>query len=105
WYDPQDLRYRFPHVLTVLPPPFEWCAIPAGEVTLVENNYDDSYIKKGESQTFPVAAFAMAKYPVTNAQYRVFWEAGGYDERKWWTDEGWKEREKNSWTQPRYWDD
>ncbi|PJF40648.1 MAG: hypothetical protein CUN54_04565, partial [Phototrophicales bacterium] len=33
WYDPQDLRYRFPHVLTVLPPPFEWCAIPAGEVT------------------------------------------------------------------------
>jgi len=33
--------------------------------------------------------FFIGKYPVTNAEYRRFVEAGGYDERRWWSDEGW----------------
>jgi len=44
-------------------------------------------------------------YPVTNAQYRRFVEAGGYEERAYWSDEGWRVKRKNKWTEPRYWRD
>ena len=51
-----------------LPEPFEWCAIPSGTVTLSE----------GERQTVEtVAPFYIAKYPITNAQFRVFAKATG----------------------------
>ncbi len=33
--------------------------------------------------------FAMAKYPVTNVQYRRFMDAKGYEQRELWSDEGW----------------
>ncbi len=51
--------------------------------------------------------FAIARYPVTNAQFRYFYEDGGYT-RKWqrcWTLEGWNYRDSNDWTEPRYWND
>ena len=77
----------------ILPQPFKWIAIP-------NKNY------------------SIAKYPITNAQFAKFVEAGGYDERKWWTEQGWKHREDNlhydwkssewkpsgqPWTQPYFW--
>lgn len=33
--------------------------------------------------------YAIGKYPVTNRQYRRFVEAGGYERRELWSDEGW----------------
>ncbi|MCU0497416.1 MAG: formylglycine-generating enzyme family protein [Anaerolineae bacterium] len=47
--------------------------------------------------------YHMAKYPVTNAQYAVFINEGGYQEEKWWTKQGWKARKSENWTAPRYW--
>lgn len=47
----------------------------------------------------------MAKYPLTNAQYRLFVDAGGYHEKRWWTETGWRQREVERWTKPRYWHD
>lgn len=69
-----------PDVSLILPPPFDWCRIPAGPVTLVVGGY----VPEG-GQTFAVQAFAMAKYPITNAQFDVFVEANdGYCNPKWW---------------------
>jgi hypothetical protein len=45
---------------------------------------------------------SIARYPVTNAQYRFFVKEGGYQERRYWTDDGWKEKEREGWTEPRY---
>jgi formylglycine-generating enzyme required for sulfatase activity len=57
----------------MLPPPFAWCAIPAGTVTLEHGG------------TFEVAAFDMARYPLTNAQFQVFIaHADGYSNVAWW---------------------
>jgi formylglycine-generating enzyme required for sulfatase activity len=42
---------------------------------------------------------------VSNAQFRFFVEDGGYTE-KWrdcWTDEGWEVRQREGWTEPRFW--
>jgi formylglycine-generating enzyme required for sulfatase activity len=78
----------------LLPAPFDWCEIPAGKVTLIPGDSDkeNSYLKS--NTTFDVPAFAIAKYPVTNAQFAKFIEAGGYKTRKWWTADGWMTREK-----------
>jgi hypothetical protein len=61
-------------ILDLLPPPFEWCAIPAGRVT-IENN----------AGTFDVQPFKMAKYPTTYAQFQVFIDASdGFKDSRWW---------------------
>jgi len=88
-------------VYAILPAPFAWIDISAGKVTLEAGGY----VPEG-GQTFDVPAFSIAKYPVTNAQYRVFVDkANGYMQRQWWTDAGWALRESEKWTQPRYWTD
>jgi len=33
--------------------------------------------------------FSISKYPVTNAQFRRFWEAKGYEQEEFWTPQGW----------------
>lgn len=94
-------------VYDILPAPFEWVDIPAGPVTLV-NDWDDNekvYLKKGQPQTVNVPAFSIAKYPVTNDQFRKFIDAGGYKQQKWWTPDGWQVREKEKWVEPRFWTD
>lgn len=80
----------------LLPAPFETCLIPAGEVTLRKG----AYLKK--PTTFTLPTFAMAKYPITNAQYRQFIRAGGYRKAEWWTAAGWQLCQKQGWTAPRY---
>jgi formylglycine-generating enzyme required for sulfatase activity len=90
--DSENLRERFlqpappppkpirPRSIDLLPAPFAWVEIP----------------KKG---------YSIAKYPVTNAQFAKFIEAGGYGERKWWTVAGWEQRKQDNWTEPRFWQD
>jgi formylglycine-generating enzyme required for sulfatase activity len=73
--------------------------IPAGDIKLTKGGYLKS------DQTFQVPAFAIAKYPVTNAQYAKFIAARGYYEPRWWTNTGWREREQKTWTHPLYWTD
>jgi formylglycine-generating enzyme required for sulfatase activity len=104
--DTENLRERFKpepppkkkpsisRVPEILPPPFEWVEIPAGRVE-IEGGYG----------MFDVPAFMIAKYPITNAQYAKFIEAGGYRQKKWWTAAGWEAREGEKWTEPRYWKD
>lgn len=63
-------------ILDILPPPFEWCDIPAGRVTLEE-----------VAGTFDVKPFKMAKYPITYAQYQVFMDAkDGFSANRWWSE-------------------
>jgi formylglycine-generating enzyme required for sulfatase activity len=109
-------------VLSILPGPFAWCEIPAGSVTLIPDDADkrESYLKANTAFNLP--AFMIAKYPTTHAQFARFIAAGGYDERRWWTDAGWEaklqglepfrdghqwktRRTDQPWTQPRYWHD
>jgi iron(II)-dependent oxidoreductase len=47
--------------------------------------------------------FHIARTPVTNAEYRVFVEAGGYSRREWWSDEGWTWRSGEGLVAPKYW--
>jgi ergothioneine biosynthesis protein EgtB len=50
-----------------------------------------------------VAAFAIDRWPVTNAEYERFVETGGYRDRSLWSEEGWRWREQSAVEQPLYW--
>lgn len=72
----------------VLPAPFDWCYIPEGQVTFEpeDGSDDDFYAKKRMTVNAP--AFWMAKYPITNKQYREFVTETGnkpyyWDDNKW----------------------
>ncbi|MDX2076673.1 MAG: SUMF1/EgtB/PvdO family nonheme iron enzyme [bacterium] len=71
-----------------MPKPFSWIDIPEGKVTILDS-LKSGYLK--EDTTFNVSAFQIAKYPVTNAQYQLFLDAGGYKTIRWWTKAGFDE--------------
>jgi formylglycine-generating enzyme required for sulfatase activity len=79
----------------VLPQPFDWCYVHSGKVTV---EFSDT-----EKQEFDVSTFYIAKYPVTNAQFAKFIEAGGYTNSDYWTQRGWWYRNNESWLEPRFW--
>jgi formylglycine-generating enzyme required for sulfatase activity len=47
-------------------------------------------------------AFSIARSPVTWGRYLPFIEAGGYDEPRWWTPEGWAWRRRQNLGRPRH---
>jgi len=56
-----------------------------------------------EAHTVVVPAFAIDKYKVTNAQYVEFMQAGGYENREWWTAPDWDWKSVNNVTHPAFW--
>jgi iron(II)-dependent oxidoreductase len=51
-----------------------------------------------------VAPFRIARAPVTNQEYAAFVEAGGYREKRFWSEEGWRWREQAQAERPVYWE-
>lgn len=73
----------------------EMVRIPAGKFL---------YSDKDQTQEIR-QPFEIAKYPVTNAQFKNFIRAEGYSTERWWSKEGWQVCQQKRWTEPRYWDD
>jgi formylglycine-generating enzyme required for sulfatase activity len=46
--------------------------------------------------------FEIGKYPVTNREFKVFVEAGGYNYKEFWTSESWTWKDKNKIVEPRF---
>ena len=65
---------------SILRPPFEWCYVQGGDVIL-EDATRDGGIKGG---VFQIGDFAIAKYPITNAQYETFLkQQDGFSKTQW----------------------
>jgi hypothetical protein len=79
--DPRDPQWREQGLIEV----------PAGQYTYKEG-----------LQTIE-QPFLIGRYPVTNSQFALFIEEGGYQERQWWSDAGWTWCEEGAVTEPRYW--
>ncbi len=96
-----------------------WCPIDAGPFwygPYDESNREDTSEERNRplrQVTLPYT-YRVGRYPVTNAEYRRFVEAGGYQQQQWWTANGWAYLQPGSrrWdesnetriTLPRYWD-
>jgi formylglycine-generating enzyme required for sulfatase activity len=48
---------------------------------------DSEYEREGPAYTVELAPFQIGKFPVTNAEYKLFIEAGGYEDEQWWDTE------------------
>ena len=77
------------------------CEIPAGSHRLGENLRPLS----SPAHSVMLAAFAIAEYAVTNAQFRAFMADGGYDNAELWTAMGWRWLKARSQTAPAFMDD
>ena len=78
------------------PRPGALVTVPAGEFLMGESQ---------EQHKLYLPEYQIGKYPLTNAEFAAFIETGGYQEQQWWTERGWQQKEKENWTEPRYWND
>jgi formylglycine-generating enzyme required for sulfatase activity len=77
--------------------------VPAGKFIMGDD--ESEYNDEKPRHKLSLAAYRLGKYPVTNAEYGRFVAAGGYNDKRWWTEAGWAEKEEEGWTEPRWWDD
>ena len=75
-------------------PGIAWVHIPAGQFSMGSPE-DEAEAWDDEKPQFclDLPAFWIGRYPVTNAQYRLFVEQGGYDQERFWMPEGWAWRQ------------
>ncbi len=71
-------------VRVILPPLVE---IAAAEARIGSSRLDlgQAFADEFMRHKVPLAAYAIGRYPVTNAEYACFLAAGGYEENRWWT--------------------
>lgn len=78
--------------------------VPAGPFWMGSDKKKDREADDDETPQHQVTlpAYRIGKYPVTNAQFALFVQAGGYENDAYWTKAGWAQRKKQGWTGPRY---
>jgi gamma-glutamyl hercynylcysteine S-oxide synthase len=77
--------------------------VPAGPFTMGTGDEMWAYDNERLAHTVDLPAFRIDAAPVTNGQYSEFIAAGGYDEPRWWTEDGWAWREKAGLEAPEFW--
>ncbi|MEK7831715.1 MAG: SUMF1/EgtB/PvdO family nonheme iron enzyme, partial [Acidobacteriota bacterium] len=77
--DPRFERRSGPHGGYLLPP---LVAIPGGTYPVGDKKGD--YDDEKPAHTVELADFQIGQFPVTNAEYKLFIDAGGYEQEQWW---------------------
>jgi hypothetical protein len=71
-------------------PDIAWCEVPAGPFQMGRDGELKYKAFEAPQHEIDLAAYHIAKYPLTNAQYAVFVQDGGYSESRYWTEAGWR---------------
>ena len=83
----------------------EFVPVPGGPF-MMGNPEGIGYSDEWPAHEITVDAFWIGLTEVTNAQYKHFVYAGGYEQEQWWTKAGWAWLQANpEITKPRFWDD
>jgi formylglycine-generating enzyme required for sulfatase activity len=83
--DPRFVRRTYAGGVEAIEP--QMVSIPAGTATLGGED-PEAYSDEQPESHVPVAAFELAVYPVTNAEFASFIDAEGYDDETLWTENG-----------------
>lgn len=74
-------------------PDIDWVAVEAGPFFMGSNQGRDPYAADNERPRFLCTLirrpYQLSRFPITVAQYQAFVKAGGYTERRYWTEAGW----------------
>lgn len=90
-----------PALLTLEKADIELILIPAGEF-LMGSPTGEGRAAERPQHTLYLPDYYIARTPVTNAQFGRFIEDGGYQRQEFWTEAGWRVKEKSGWEQPRF---
>jgi formylglycine-generating enzyme required for sulfatase activity len=78
---------------TITLPDIHWVEVPSGPFLMGSTEDEEmAYGDEHPQHELHLPAFYIARYPITNAQYRPFVESGDYNEPRYWTEEGWSWR-------------
>jgi iron(II)-dependent oxidoreductase len=77
--------------------------VPGGTFEMGAARDSFAYDNERPAREVFVPEFRIARVPVTNEEYAHFIAEGGYERREFWTEEGWRWREKEGWTCPLHW--
>lgn len=77
------------------------CAVPAGTYLIG----DDQLAISRPAHAVDLQAFAIGQTTVTNAQFRAFFDAGGYGDERLWTAMGWRWLASKGDARPAFWSD
>jgi iron(II)-dependent oxidoreductase len=98
-----------PPVLSAPPPPRAAVPVggevpvPGGPFTMGTSTDPWALDNERPAHVVDVPAFVIDAGPVTNASYAEFIVDGGYDDQRWWTDEGWRHRVDADLSAPMHW--
>ena len=79
--------------------PSAWIALPAGNYPIG----DAMHPAERPEHRVQLAAFQLARFPVTNGAFAEFMAAGGYQQQKFWLPEGWTHCQEKQWRGPAFW--
>jgi len=79
-------------------------AIPAGVATLGQPRGDSfGWDNEFEEQRVEVPSFSIDAFPVTNAEYLKFVQAGGYEDLRYWSADNWNWKSSAKLDHPHFW--
>ncbi|OOC52938.1 MULTISPECIES: ergothioneine biosynthesis protein EgtB [Nocardiopsis] len=90
-------------VAMLRPPAQKEVLVPEGEFTMGTDDDPWAYDNERPARTVDLGPYWIDTAPVTNAAYREFMDDGGYQDRRWWTPEGWEWREERGALSPAFW--
>jgi iron(II)-dependent oxidoreductase len=67
----------------------EWLVLPAGEFAMGAGPEGFSYDNERPRHTVETGAFRIARRPVSAESWMRFSDSGGYEQKRWWSPEGW----------------
>jgi iron(II)-dependent oxidoreductase len=79
--------------------------VPAGPFVLGVDAATEPYSLDNErpAHVVELAAFRIGRVPVTNGEWRHFVGDGGYQDSRWWSERGWRHRQRAGLTAPLFW--
>lgn len=88
-------------IITVDDVGFTFVYVPSGPFTMGSIEHED----EKPLHTVNLDSFSIMKTPITNAQYALFLNKGGYANEEFWTTSAWQWRTKEKIIEPRFWQD
>jgi gamma-glutamyl hercynylcysteine S-oxide synthase len=85
------------------PPARPEALVPAGAFTMGTSTEPWALDNERPAHRVDVDAFWIDTAPVTNRDYLRFVESGGYDQPRWWSENGWSHRQRAGLEAPRFW--
>jgi gamma-glutamyl hercynylcysteine S-oxide synthase len=86
------------------PPRAREVLVPAGGFLMGTSTEPWALDNERPAHPVELPAYWIDTAPVTNGQYAEFVAAGGYDDRRWWSAEGWRHRVDAGLVAPQFWE-